>query len=210
MRTIKIDKNLCPESRYNIKCPYEMQPIGITIHNTANDAPAENEIAYMLRRDDEVSFHFAVDENHAVQGLLLNRNGWHASDAGTGTGNRKTIAIEIARSTHADEKLFNKAEENAAILCAQLCKEYGWNPKKDIYTHMYWAPEKKYCPHKTLDKGWERFLNMVASFMEEPEPEKTTLYRVQVGAYKQRENAEKMLKQLKEAGFNGFIYTAEI
>lgn len=31
------------------------------------------------------------------------------------------------------------------------------------------------------------------------------LYRVQVGAYKDRKNAEAMLKQLKEKGFDGFI-----
>lgn len=34
-----------------------------------------------------------------------------------------------------------------------------------------------------------------------------TLYRVQVGAYANRENAEKMLKALKEAGFEGYIRT---
>lgn len=221
MKTIKIEKNLVPYSRYPIKCPYEMKPIGITIHNTANSSPAKNEIIYMARRDDEVSFHFAVDENGAVQGLPLDRNGWHASDGGVGTGNRKTIAIEIARSTNEDESLFDKAEENASILCAMLCKEYGWNPQKDIYTHMYFAPNKKYCPHKTLDRGWQRFLDMVEAVMKEdekpapepqpqPQPATKTLYRVQVGAYAQKENAEKMLKQVKEAGFNGFIVKVEV
>ena len=40
------------------------------------------------------------------------------------------------------------------------------------------------------------------------EPEKPAtdkLYRVQVGAFAVRENAEKMLKRLKDAGFDGFI-----
>lgn len=42
----------------------------------------------------------------------------------------------------------------------------------------------------------------------EPEAEKTeggTLYRVQVGAFKNRTNAEKMLADLKKAGFDGYI-----
>lgn len=42
----------------------------------------------------------------------------------------------------------------------------------------------------------------------EPSPEQPTtdkLYRVQVGAFANRENAEKMLRRLKDAGFEGFI-----
>ena len=38
---------------------------------------------------------------------------------------------------------------------------------------------------------------------EQPAPDK--LYRVQVGAFAVRENAEKMLRRLKDAGFEGFI-----
>ena len=36
-------------------------------------------------------------------------------------------------------------------------------------------------------------------------PEEEKLYRVQVGAYRIKENAEMQLKKLNEAGFNGFI-----
>ena len=48
-------------------------------------------------------------------------------------------------------------------------------------------------------------------FVEEPkptiEPAETALYRVQVGAFSKRENAEKMLAALKAAGFEGYIRT---
>ena len=43
----------------------------ITVHNTYNDASAENEIAYMIRNNNEVSFHIAVDDKEAVQGIPL-------------------------------------------------------------------------------------------------------------------------------------------
>lgn len=154
---MEITKNLVSEDKYGIKCPYTMEPIGITVHNTGNSASATNEIAYMIGNFREVSYHYAVDEEHAVQGLPLNRNAWHCGD-GDGKGNRKTIAIEICRSTSDDESLFDRAEENAAELIAALCKEYGWTTD-DIYTHQHW--NGKYCPHKTLDRGWERFVNMV-------------------------------------------------
>jgi cell division protein FtsN len=39
---------------------------------------------------------------------------------------------------------------------------------------------------------------------------KKTVYRVQVGSYSSKANAEKMLKKLKEAGYEGFVVSAEI
>ena len=59
---MKIIQNLADPSRYSVKCPYAMTPTRVVVHNTANDAPAANEIAYMIRNDNEVSFHYAVDE----------------------------------------------------------------------------------------------------------------------------------------------------
>lgn len=161
---VKITKQICPETKWNIKCPYNMTPIGITVHNTANDASALSEIKYMISNNAETSFHYAVDDKEAVQGLPLDRNGWHASD-GNGTGNRKTIAIEICYSKSGGSR-FDKAEENAAELIASLCKEYGWSIN-NVKRHYDYAPNKKYCPHRTMDKGWTRFLNMVQEKMGE-------------------------------------------
>jgi len=159
---VKIVQRLVPQSKYSIKCPYTMTPIGITVHNTANDASALNEISYMTNNNYEISYHYAVDDIQAVQGLPLNRNGWHASD-GNGPGNRKTIAIEICYSLSGGSR-FDKAEENAAELIALLLKEYGWGIDR-VKRHYDYAPNKKYCPHRTMDKGWDRFLNMVRSKM---------------------------------------------
>lgn len=63
---VKIRQNLVDTEKYGIKCPYEIKPEGITIHNTANNASAENEIAYMRRNDNEVSFHYAIDDIEIV------------------------------------------------------------------------------------------------------------------------------------------------
>jgi N-acetylmuramoyl-L-alanine amidase CwlA len=161
---MEIIKKLVPESKWGIKCPYEMTPKGITVHNTANDASARNEIAYMTNNDYETSFHYAVDDKEAVQGLPLDRNGWHASD-GNGPGNRTTIAIEICYSKSGGER-FDKAEENAAELIADLLKKYGWDISV-VKRHYDYAPDKKYCPHRTMDKGWDRFLNMIRAKLED-------------------------------------------
>ena len=168
-----IIKRFVSKEKYSIKCPYTLSPIGITVHNTANSASAANEIAYMAGNDKEISYHFAVDEKEIIQALQLDRNGWHAGDGATGSGNRRTIAIEICRSTSEDLSLFLQAEKNAAWLCAYLCQQYGWTTK-DIYTHKHWSG--KNCPHKTLELGWDRFLAMVeqniADMSKPDEPEK--------------------------------------
>ena len=70
---VNIIKKLVPESKYGIKCPYSMTPTRIVVHNTANDATARNEIAYMTNNNYETSFHYAVDDKEIVQGLPLDR-----------------------------------------------------------------------------------------------------------------------------------------
>ena len=58
---MQVTKMLVPESKYNIKCPYEMTPEFIVIHNTANDASAMAEISYMIGNNNKVSFHCAIE-----------------------------------------------------------------------------------------------------------------------------------------------------
>lgn len=70
----------------------------ITIHNTANDASAANEISYMKNNSSSTSFHFAVDDKQVIQGIPTNRNAWHTGDGTNGTGNRKSIGVEICYS----------------------------------------------------------------------------------------------------------------
>lgn len=153
-----IKQNLIDSSKHKLKSPYTMKPKGITIHNTANDASAENEVAYMIRNDNETSFHAAVDEDSVVIGIPFNRNAWHATDGEFGNGNRTTIGIEICWSKSGGPK-FDAAEKNAAHYVATLMKEYGFTIK-NIYRHKDWY-SKKNCPHRTIANGWDRFLGMV-------------------------------------------------
>lgn len=153
---VEIVKKIVPKSKYNIKCPYAMTPTRIVVHNTANDASAANEIAYMTNNNNETSFHYAVDDKQIVQGLEENRNGWHAGD-GNGKGNREGIAIEICYSKSGGDR-FIKAEKNAVDLIVDILKRYGWGIDK-VTKHQDYSG--KYCPHRTLDMGWDRFIKMV-------------------------------------------------
>lgn len=195
---VQIKQNLVSADKYSVKCPHSMSPIGITIHNTANNASAANEIAYMIRNNNQTSFHYAVDDVEIVQGIPENRNAWHAGD-GNGDGNRKTIAIEICYST-GDKAKFEKAQENAAEFVASLLKKYGWTTA-NLYTHKHWSG--KHCPHRTLDEyGWDYFVNLVKKYLGEA-PASNQMYRVrkswadaasQIGAFTNLDNAKRACK----------------
>ena len=172
---MNIVKDLVSKDKYGIKCPYTMQPTRIVVHNTANDASARNEIAYMKRNNYETSFHFAVDDKEIVQGIPLDRNAWHASD-GNGKGNREGIAIEICYSKSGGDR-FIKAEQNTVDLIVDLLKKYNWGIDK-ITKHQDYCG--KYCPHRTLDMGWTRFIKMIEDKLK-PAATNTATLKYKVG-----------------------------
>lgn len=160
---MNVIKNLVSQSKYSVKCPYSMTPEFVVVHNTANDASAQNEVKYMVSNNNQVSFHFAVDDKEIVQGLPLDRNAWACGDGANGTGNRKGIQIEICYSKNGGVR-FENAEKNAAKFIAQLLKERGWGVDK-VKKHQDFS--NKYCPHRTLDKGWASFVNMIKDYLNE-------------------------------------------
>ena len=150
-------KNLVTPDKFHIKCPYNMEAEGYCVHNTANDATARNEIAYMIRNDNQTSFHYAIDDKEVVQGIPESRNGWHAGDGANGKGNRKYIGIEICYSKSGGDR-FIAAEKRTAKFIAEGLNAKGWGIDR-VKKHQDF--DGKYCPHRTLDMGWERFLTMI-------------------------------------------------
>lgn len=159
---MKVIQNLVSPSKYNTKCPYSMNAEFIVVHNTYNDASAKNEVAYMIRNNNAVSFHYAIDDKEIVQGVPENRNAWNAGDGGRGEGNRKGLSIEICYSKSGGQK-FIDAEKLAAKFIASKLKEKKWGIDK-VKKHQDFV--NKYCPHRTLDMGWQRFLNMIQAELD--------------------------------------------
>ena len=160
---MEITRMLVPEDKYSIKCPHEMTPEFIIVHNTANKVSAMSEASYMIGNNNKVSYHAVVDNYRVIETIPFNRNSWNAGDGTNGKGNRKGIAIEICYST-GDAEEFSESEKLAAEYIAYLLKQYGWGIEK-VTKHQDYS--KKYCPHKTLDLGWDRFINIVKSYLYE-------------------------------------------
>ncbi|MED2185341.1 N-acetylmuramoyl-L-alanine amidase C-terminal domain-containing protein [Bacillus wiedmannii] len=154
---MEIRKKLVNPSKYGTKCPYTMKPKYITVHNTYNDAPAENEVNYMINNNNEVSFHVAVDDKQAIQGIPWERNAWACGD-GNGSGNRESISVEICYSKSGGDRYY-KAEDNAVDIVRQLMSMYNI-PIENVRTHQSWSG--KYCPHRMLAEGrWGAFIQKV-------------------------------------------------
>lgn len=182
-------QNMVSSSKYSIKCPYSMTPQYITIHNTSNNASAENEVKYMISNNNQTSYHVAVDDKYVIQAIPFNRNAWHAGDGANGTGNRKSIGIEICYST-GNIETFKKAEANCAKYVATLLKQYGWTTSR-VKRHKDWSG--KNCPHKTMELGWDRFIKMIQTELDalngkttaaKPTTSTTTSTTFKVGNYK--------------------------
>jgi N-acetylmuramoyl-L-alanine amidase len=150
------------------------------------------------------------------QTLPWNHRGWHAG----GKANDSHIGFEICEDGLSDSTYFNKVYREAVELCVYLCKLYGLT-EKSIICHsegrklgiasnhadvMHWFPKH--------GKSMDTFRADVKSGLihdvpvEPPAPKK--YYRVQVGAYSVKANADAMLSKIKAAGFtDAFIKYSE-
>lgn len=200
-------------------------PKGITVHNTADikEAKGTNDAEQYARATyngnmSGVVVHYYVYDDQIWQLLNDNERGWHATDGSTRKksqrtdgskigGNLDTIAIECVGNRE-------KSEETTAKLVAYLCDKYNLDPETDVYQHNYFYPSKK-CP-EYIRPHWSTFLANVKMYFDAmnkapavssapTSATKQKLFRVQVGAYSKKENADAMLAKLKKAGFTAFI-----
>lgn len=167
LNNVPLKRNLVPASKYHIKCPHPMVAKMITFHNTDNEVSAANEIAYMVRNNLQVSYHFAADEKEVVQGLPLDRNGWHCGDGGNGYGNRNTIGWEICRNYDRTRRttnlidplkyMYTQAELNTIKAAAPVFEQLGIVATVNtVKKHQDWSG--KNCPSKILNEmRWKAF-----------------------------------------------------
>lgn len=162
---IAVIEDFIPKSNKTSRPGYPMIPKYITIHNTGNSkkgADADMHTEYVDTATGYVSWHFTVDDNSIYQELPTNESAWHAGDGANGTGNRQSIGIEICENTGGD---YEKAEENAIALIVYLMNKHNI-PIENVVPHQKWSG--KYCPHKILDYGWDKFIDKIRNYGKLP------------------------------------------
>jgi N-acetylmuramoyl-L-alanine amidase CwlA len=208
---MKIIQQLIPADRkpkYNVKgkeVTFVMVPEYITIHETDNkkkgataDAHARLQAGGNSRL---ASWHYQVDDKQVIQSLPTNEAAIHAGDGENGTGNRKSVAIEICVNEDGD---FEKAIKNAAELTALLMKDLSI-PIHKVVPHQHWSG--KNCPRNLLTR-WTEFITLCkieATKSEEPKKEKRAY--VKTGSMPIKE-AEKRAAEIKQK-YGGIVHVME-
>ena len=156
-----IKEQFIPKSATGRRPGWVMDPDYITIHSTTSVATAQNEADNLCNNnpDLKVSFHAAIDDKGVVQTLPWRETAWHAGDD-MGTGNLRSIGIEICEG--GDRK---KALTNAAELVRILMKEFNID-RNHVTTHQRWSG--KPCPRILVvpeyiknGLGWSYFLSLL-------------------------------------------------
>lgn len=146
------------------------------------------------------------------QVLPWNHRGWHGASGKKGSCNDTHIGFEICEDGLKDGAYFAKVYQEAVELCAYLCAMFDLT-EKDIICHseghkmdiasnhgdiMHWWPKHG----KNMDTFRADVRAILEGTKKEPEAKPVTLYRVQVGAFSIKGNADRFVAQVKSAGFS--------
>ncbi len=149
-----------------------MKPTYITIHSTQNWSKGADADRHALALKNnalgKLSWHYSIDDHHAVQHLPTDEQGNHADY--DGPGNKHSIGIEMCENVGNNRA---KTTERTAKLAAWLMYKNGI-PLNRVVPHYRWPrwgkhPPNKNCPHFLLDNGkpgakWQVFLRRVNGY----------------------------------------------
>lgn len=140
------------------------------------------------------------------------------------SNDQRSITIECASDTTPPYTFKNIVYNKLIELCVDICKRNGktkllwledkdktlnYNPKPSemlLTVHRWFA--NKSCPGDWLYSRMGDLADKVTVRLSSAKTENTaesTLYTVQTGAFKSKENAEKMLAKVKSAGFDTYM-----
>lgn len=193
----------------------------ITVHCVVGQCSAETIGSIFAPESRQASSNYGVGYDGKIGMYVEEKNrSWCTSSR---ANDQRAITIEVASGT-TEPYAFNDAAYTRLIeLCIDICKRNGknkvvWFGDKDktlayepadgemvLTVHRWFA--NKSCPGSWMYARMDDLASKVNAALSNTT--NRTLYRVQVGAYYKKENAENMLAKLKAAGFDGFIATVE-
>lgn len=208
----------------------------ITIHCYVAQVTAKQGCDYFATTDRQVSSNYVVGKDGSIGlsveekdrawssgGYDKNGNPIRVNGISGADNDHRAITIEVASDTTHPYAVTDKAYAALIDLVTDICKRnnikkllwkgdkslVGQIDKQNMTVHRWFAA--KACPGEYL---YERHgaiadeVNKRLNTTEETQPSTPrTLYRVQVGAYSKKSNAESMLSKLKALGFDAYITT---
>ena len=182
----------------------------ITIHCVAAQASAQRIGEIFKPTSKKASCNYGIGYDGKIVLVVDEANrSWCSSNR---DNDHRAITIEVASDNYAPYAVKDAAYNSLINLCVDICKRNGipelrWKAdkkligqtdKQNMTVHRWFA--NKACPGDWLYSRMDEIADTVnARLKAKDEPKK--LYRVQIGAYEKKTNAEKCLQKAKDAGF---------
>lgn len=190
----------------------------ITIHCMCAQWTAAEACRYFYRTAVSASPNYVVGCDGTI-GLCVEESdrSWCSSNR---VNDHRAITIEVASDKSAPYKVRPVAYSKLIELVADICQRNGikeliWSDEKEkrvnhtdgcnMTVHRDFA--NKACPGEylySLQPDIAKAVNEILSGKKQYTA-KSNLYKVQVGAFSNKANAERMLEKLKKAGFEGYV-----
>lgn len=202
-----------------------MYPITrFTPHVIVGQWTAKKGVDYFAETDRQCSANYVIGKDGAI-GLSVEEKdrAWTSSNA---DNDHRAITVEIASDTVEPYKITDEAWDSLVELAVDVCKRYNktkllWLGDKDktlkykpqeselvITVHRWFA--NKACPGDYVYNRLGELADTVTKRLSPPAttPNTTTkkkLYKVQVGAFSNKSNAERLAQELKGKGYSTMI-----
>ncbi len=193
----------------------------ITIHCVVGQASVETLGDIFAAASRQASSNYGIGTDGKIGMYVEEKDrSWCSSSP---ANDHRAVTIEVASDTTPPYKINDKAYNALISLCTDICqrngiKELKWKgdksligqtDKQNMTVHRWFAAtdcpgEYLYNLHGKIAEEVNRRLNKT-DLPNEPAANSPVLYRVQVGAYSVRENAERQLQRVKDAGFDTYM-----
>ena len=192
----------------------------ITPHCVVGQLSCESICGCFTSPSREASCNYGIGTDGRISLCVEEKNrSWCSS---SNANDQRAITIECASDTTEPYAMNDKVYASLINLCTDICKRYGkkkllwfadkdkslnYNPAADemIITVHRWFSNKS-CPGNWLyARLGDLATKVTANLGGSTSPTADNLYRVQVGAYKNKANAEAQLNRVKAAGFDTYM-----
>lgn len=173
---------------------------GITIHHAAANASVEALGVLFADPARQASANYGIGSDGRVACFVPEE--YRAWTSGNRENDERCITIEVANCSGAPDWKISDAAMTALIaLCADICARWGFtlnytgSKTGNLTMHKWFAPTA--CPGPYLEGKFPAIAQQVNSRLAPKE----RFYRVQVGAFRDKANAQRLLETLKQAGY---------
>lgn len=179
----------------------------ITIHHVAGNATVEALGNLFAKTSRQASSNYGIGSDGRIGCYVDEDNrSWCSSSR---ANDEQAITIEVANCSGAPTwAVSDKAMAALLDLCEDICRRNGieelnftGDATGNLTQHNYFAATD--CPGPYLKARFQSIADEVNRRLKKTTTttNKKTIYRVQVGAFSKKENAENMLKKLKAQGY---------